>query len=108
MHRTNIYFAERHWKELNKQAKRTGISVAELIQRVLDAHPIRQEGGQAVNFPVLKPHEVRNQSLLIHKLSEGRLRVSYPGEEPVILTVVELNELFGYPLQVRHENDNTS
>ena len=53
MHRTNIYFAERHWKELNKQAKRTGISVAELIQRVLDAHPIRQEGGQAVNFPVL-------------------------------------------------------
>ena len=55
-----------------------------------------------MNFPVLKPHEVtnevRNQSLLIQMLSEGRLRVSYPGEEPVILTVVELNKLFGYPV----------
>jgi predicted DNA-binding ribbon-helix-helix protein len=39
MHRTNIYFAERHWKELNKQAERTGISVAELIWKILDAHP---------------------------------------------------------------------
>jgi hypothetical protein len=36
MRRTNIYFTERQWKELSRQAKQLGISVAELIRRILD------------------------------------------------------------------------
>ncbi len=36
MHRTNIYFSDRQWKELNRIAGKTGISTSELIRRILD------------------------------------------------------------------------
>ena len=38
MHRTNIYLTERQQKRLSAEAKRLGISLAELIRRILDQH----------------------------------------------------------------------
>lgn len=36
MNRTNIYLTDRQQKELAKQAAKAGISMAELIRRILD------------------------------------------------------------------------
>jgi hypothetical protein len=38
MHRTNIYLTDRQMTELKKEAKKIGISLAELIRRIFDAH----------------------------------------------------------------------
>jgi predicted HicB family RNase H-like nuclease len=38
MQRTNIYLTERQQKRLSAEAKRLGISLAELIRRILDQH----------------------------------------------------------------------
>jgi len=38
MHRTNIYLTERQQKALQKEAQKLGVSVAELIRRILDKH----------------------------------------------------------------------
>lgn len=38
MHRTNIYLTERQRKTFAAQAGKLGISVAELIRRILDKH----------------------------------------------------------------------
>jgi len=38
MHRTNIYLTERQQKALQKEAQKLGVSVAELIRRILDRH----------------------------------------------------------------------
>jgi len=38
MHRTNIYLTERQKKALHKEARKLGVSVAELIRRILDKH----------------------------------------------------------------------
>jgi len=38
MKRTNIYFTERQRKELAKEAKKLGITPAELVRRILDAY----------------------------------------------------------------------
>jgi hypothetical protein len=38
MHRTNIYLTERQMMELKKEAKKTGITLAELIRRIFDRH----------------------------------------------------------------------
>lgn len=37
LHRTNIYLTDVEQKYLRKSAKQTGITVAELIRRILDA-----------------------------------------------------------------------
>jgi hypothetical protein len=47
MLRTNIYLTERQVKELGRLASKQGISVAELIRRILDKSLFeRKEGGK--------------------------------------------------------------
>ncbi len=43
MHRTNIYLTERQQKALQKEAQKLGVSVAELIRRILDRHLDRRQ-----------------------------------------------------------------
>lgn len=43
MHRTNIYLTERQEKMLQKEATKLGISMAELIRRVLDTYLERKK-----------------------------------------------------------------
>jgi hypothetical protein len=46
MHRTNIYLTARQMKQLGKQAKQTGISLGEMIRRILDEHLDKKGGRQ--------------------------------------------------------------
>ena len=43
MRRTQIYFTERQWKEAEKEARKLGISTAEVIRRVLDEWIAKKE-----------------------------------------------------------------
>lgn len=43
MHRTNIYFTEKQWKALQKEAAKLGIPTAELVRRVLDEYLAKKE-----------------------------------------------------------------
>jgi len=46
MFRTNIYLTERQRKALAKEAMKLGLSVSELIRRVLDEHIDSKESNQ--------------------------------------------------------------
>jgi len=46
MLRTNIYLSERQKKALEKLAKKKGISVAEIVRRIIDKELDREKGGR--------------------------------------------------------------
>jgi predicted DNA binding CopG/RHH family protein len=41
--RTNIYLTDRQMKALQKKAAKIGVSIAELVRRILDEHIDREE-----------------------------------------------------------------
>jgi Ribbon-helix-helix protein, copG family len=47
MYRTNIYLSNPQKAALEKQAKEKGISMAELVRRIVDAYFEKQRGARA-------------------------------------------------------------